>query len=340
MLKELFAKNKNIIINTDIDGILSGALLVKYLGCQIVGFTNSKDAVWIADDYDDLYQNIYVDMFVTDDRAICVDQHVVAVNASHQKKIKAPSTKHNPQIEENKVFTATDYAKKYPFGTFQYILASLEQEGIQVSIAPLSTPIANSQILLGDLLNRADDAMYSTLYGYEANAKNWWNWLKEKSNSATSICNLIQYIEDIRVASKTTVDSDKKKHKVKEYKAHRKSTVNNIKANTKKYFLTNFNRNSGDGGFNEITDKQGKLTQDFIKYIKTIFALLGCSNFTLPSHYNTHKGEYCRTRWLPIFEKEFLENYTICGHKVFSYAFIYGPSNDSKTNFSFTIDMK
>ncbi len=43
MLKELFAKNKNIIINTDIDGILSGALLVKYLGCQIVGFTNSKD---------------------------------------------------------------------------------------------------------------------------------------------------------------------------------------------------------------------------------------------------------------------------------------------------------
>ena len=56
MLRELFAENKNIIINTDIDGILSGALLVKYLGCNIVGFTNSKDAVWLADDHDDLYK--------------------------------------------------------------------------------------------------------------------------------------------------------------------------------------------------------------------------------------------------------------------------------------------
>ncbi|MBE6250596.1 MAG: hypothetical protein E7111_02965 [Bacteroidales bacterium] len=340
MLRELFAENKNIIINTDIDGILSGALLVKYLGCNIVGFTNSKDAVWLADDHDDLYKNIYVDMFVTDDNAICVDQHIVAVNSKHQKKIKASNTKHSPQIDENKVFSATDYPKKYPFGTFQYILASLENEGIQVNLSPLSTPIANSQILLGDLLNRADDAMYSTLYGYETNAKNWWNWLKMKSNNATSVCNLIQYLEDIRIASKAYVDSDKKKHKAKEYKAHRKSTIKDIKAKTKKYFHTNFNRNSGDGGFNVITDNNGNLSQDFSNYVKTVFALLGCNNFNLPTHYNTHKGEYCRTRWLPIFEKDFLKNHTICGHKVFSYAFIYGPSNDSITNFSFTINMK
>lgn len=34
MLQELFAKNKNIVINTDIDGILSGLLLVKYCDCK------------------------------------------------------------------------------------------------------------------------------------------------------------------------------------------------------------------------------------------------------------------------------------------------------------------
>ena len=60
MLKELFEKNKNIIINTDIDGILSGIILVKYCGCKIVGFTNSKDSVWLADGYDDLFKHIYI----------------------------------------------------------------------------------------------------------------------------------------------------------------------------------------------------------------------------------------------------------------------------------------
>ena len=45
MLKEIFNRNPNIIINTDIDGILSGVILVKYCNCRIVGFTNSKDCV-------------------------------------------------------------------------------------------------------------------------------------------------------------------------------------------------------------------------------------------------------------------------------------------------------
>lgn len=39
MLKELFSKNPNIIINTDIDGFLSGMILQTYLGCKIVGFS-------------------------------------------------------------------------------------------------------------------------------------------------------------------------------------------------------------------------------------------------------------------------------------------------------------
>ena len=64
MLKEVFEKNKNIVINTDIDGILAGLILVKSLGCKIVGFTNSKEYVWLTEDHNDLYGNVYVDMFI------------------------------------------------------------------------------------------------------------------------------------------------------------------------------------------------------------------------------------------------------------------------------------
>ena len=50
MLKELFSNNKNIIINTDIDGFLSGMILQKYYGCKIVGFSNSRETIWVTPD--------------------------------------------------------------------------------------------------------------------------------------------------------------------------------------------------------------------------------------------------------------------------------------------------
>ena len=39
-------QNQNVIINTDIDGILSGLILHNFLNCEIVGFSNSWDTVW------------------------------------------------------------------------------------------------------------------------------------------------------------------------------------------------------------------------------------------------------------------------------------------------------
>lgn len=330
MLKELFENNKNIIINTDIDGILSGALLVKYLGCQIVGFTNSKDRVWLDKNQDDLYRHIYVDMFVTDDRAICIDQHIVAINDEHQEKIKAAGTKHSPQIEGNRIFTDRGFKYKYPFGTTQYILAQLIAEGFDVSLPDLDTPVPDSGIRMGDLIHRADDAMNSTLCSYVANARNWWNWLAEKSGNSPVIGELIEYLEDMRRAAEATGDCENRL----------KKEVDTIKKNTKQYFNEKFACRTGDGGFKEILGQDNHLLPNIIDYITTVFSLMDCEDVNLPTVYATHKGIYCRTRWLPIFEKEFQKDYTICGHKVFSYAFIYGPGNDSMTNFSFTIDME
>lgn len=340
MLKELFAANKNIIINTDIDGILSGALLVKYCGCKVVGFTNSKDRVWLADDYNDLYAHIYVDMFVTDNKAICLDQHIVAINNKHQERIKALGNKYSPQIEGNRIFTNHGFTNKYPFGTSQYIIALLESEGFTIDLSDLNTPIENSVITLGDLIHRADDAMMSTLCTYIPNAKYWWDWLKDRSKNGQTICALTDYLELLKSTSKAKVDADKQSHTEEEYAAQLKADVDLIKRSTKEYFNQNFSCRTSDGGYKEITDTNGNLLENIKRYIETVFNLMKCDEVIIPKHYIAHKGVYCRTRWLPIFEGDFLKNYTICGHKVFSYAFIYSPGNDSKTNFSFTIDME
>ncbi len=335
-LKDLFQQNPNIIINTDIDGILSGVILVKYLGCKIVGFTNSKDTVWLADGYDDLYKHVYIDMFVTEPKALCVDQHVVAVNEEHQKEIIQSSTKFSPQIDGNRIFSDWGFKYKYPFGTVQYLIANLESEGIKVVLPPLNNPIPNSSITIGDLIHRADDAMKSTMYAYKENATKWWEWLKEKSGNAQVIIDLIDYLNAIP----SSIEPDADKRNTEEYKKKLERYVESIKASTKKYFADNFSCRTGDGGFKNIVTENGHLLDNVLNYIKTIASILDCDSIVVPGHYVSHRGQYCRTRWLDIFEKDFLRNYTICGHKVFSYAFIYGPGNDSTTNFSFTIDME
>lgn len=328
MLKELFDKNKNIVINTDIDGVLSGLLLVKYYNCKIVGFTNSKDKVWLSEDADDLYGNVYIDMFVTDSNAICIDQHVVAVDQNHMDTIIRQKNKYSPQSEDpqnNRCFTTEGFKNKYPFGTFQFIIAQMEKEGISVSLPNLEDIVPDSEIKYGDLLNRPDDAMKTTLFAYKRNAEFWWKWLESKAPKGC-ISKLKSYLDSIANSSKNEKELEQ--------------IVDEIKKKTKNYFGKNFNCKTSDGGFKDITDSDNVILKNIEDYINAIGTILGLKNINLPRKYNAHIGTYCRTRWLDIFKPDFVNNYEVCGHKVFSYAFIYGPDNDSQTNFSFTIDMK
>lgn len=63
MLEKL--KNKPILINSDLDGIISGLLLKKYLNCTIVGFTNSAETIWLQKGFTDFKNACFVDMYVT-----------------------------------------------------------------------------------------------------------------------------------------------------------------------------------------------------------------------------------------------------------------------------------
>ena len=340
MLIDLFRNNPNIIINTDIDGILSGIILCKYCNCKIVGFTNSKDKVWLTDDHDDLYKNIYIDMFVTNDETVCIDQHVVAVTDEHMQRIRNLNNKFSPQsddVNNLRIFSSSGFKYKYPFGTFQYLVAQLESEGADIKLPDLNSRIPNSKIKLGDLLHRADDAMKTTLHAYKKNADYWWDWLESKAPNG-NIGKLKKYLDELGETSDSIL-ADGIKHKKAEYIENRKMMVEKIKNDTKDYFKKQFLCKSSDGGFNNITDDNDLILPNVVKYIQTISKLLELEEITIPTHYIIHQGKVCRTRWIDLFKEEFLKNYTICGHKVFSYAFIYGPDNDGQTNFSFTVDM-
>lgn len=82
-LTDIFQQNKNIVINTDIDGILSGIFLQKYFDCNIVGFCNSKDKVWISNRLSSVYEPVYIDMFVVNRDVTCIEQHLISVDDTH-----------------------------------------------------------------------------------------------------------------------------------------------------------------------------------------------------------------------------------------------------------------
>ena len=138
-LRELFAKNKNIVINSDIDGMLSGMILQKYYGCKVVGFSNSWDCVWIDPQYenstvDAINKPVYIDLYVTNPDVVCIEQHIIGYDDAHNKRIAALQTKINPNImREGRTFSG-DYFHKYPFGTVHFLIALMEKEGVHVQL--------------------------------------------------------------------------------------------------------------------------------------------------------------------------------------------------------------
>lgn len=316
-LRELFAENPDIIINTDIDGILSGILLCHYCGCKVAGFSNSKETVWLRDGIDSVYQPVYIDMFVPRLDVCCVDQHIVSVNDQHHRLFVAAGTKISPQLDRHRLFERNDYKAKYPFGVVHYVIARLEHEGVQVDFPDLQTLVdTNLNIRLGDLLLRADDAMKTTLHSnYMANARDWWNWLMALSINAPSVRRMVDFL----------------------YQSTPSLQVNAIKANTGAYFYTHFCSSSSDGGFAKITDDSNSILPNVAFYIQEMARLMAMP-ITFAGHYVPHVGQFKRVLWDKRWENEFVNHGTIGGEEVFSYAFVYGPDATSP-NFSYTVQM-
>lgn len=320
MLKELFERNKNIVINTDIDGFLSGMILQKYYGCRVVGFSDSRDKVWLIPEVNDIDSPIYIDLYVARRNVICIEQHIVSYDRAHHKEIKSYNTKINPNLDRNRTFVGdmdNDYYHKYPFGTVHYIIALMAQEGITVELPDLAKDYSTSKFgdtsvkissTAGHVILRADDALYSTLSPYRDNALDWWAWL-DPEHKYPAIEKLRQFISSCDIS------------RAREYK-------DRVGA-----FFLNLGCEGADGAFKNVTDENGHILPKVLNYRDVIGQMVGMT-LDIPAQYSIHKGKYVVQFCRPGYDMQILS-----ADNLYSYAFIFGP-RPKYPNFSFTIDMQ
>ncbi len=310
---ELLKQNKKIIVNTDIDGIFSALVLHNFVGCEVVGFCNSDNTVWIDKrKVSSIYDCVYIDMFVPLSNVGCIDQHIISVNERHHELIRQNNKKYNPNLDNPRFHNpSSSYFLKYPFGTVHYIIAGLESTGIKIDLDLFNTA-DNLQLI--DFILRADDAMKTTVDSpYSANAKQWWTWLLKYSKNGTLTGKFITYLSTLNSSKVTLIK----------------------KATTEKVMGAPFFCTSKDGGFKSILEESSLMknnVKDYFKYLADI-SKLKC--FDLELNLSPHIGTPAKISLSQELQNELIDFGTINNKKVFSYAFIWASTKPD--NFSYTV---
>jgi hypothetical protein len=319
MLKEIFEVNKDIVINSDIDGFLCGMFLQKYYNCRVVGFSNSRETVWLINDIQDIDSPVYIDLYVSRPKVICIEQHIIAYDKDHHNEIISYGTKLNPNLERKRTFVGDmegDYYHKYPFGTVHYLMAKMSEEGINAEMPDLMKDwnfepyIKGGRSITtcaGHVLLRADDALYSTLSPYRENALDWWSWI-DPNTKGNPIRQLREFISTCHI------------DKAVDYKKRIGD------------FFKSLGCDGVDGAFKTITDSSGRILDKVLYYRDVICEIMGMP-LNIPIQYEIHRGKYAVQFCRPGYDMNVLHS-----SNLYSYAFIFGPRPKSP-NFSFTIDM-
>ena len=329
MLREIFERNPNIIINNDIDGFLSGMILQHYLDCVIVGFTNSRDKVWVTPEVQSIFDPVYIDMYVNNPDVICIDQHVVANTNESFERILCYGTKLNPNLQLNRRTLNQDFSLKYPFGTVHYLMHLLGEEGIDVEFRNLREQVhveidGRDYITYpGQVLMRADDALFNSFIDeYRENADCWWNDL----NTSESVNRIIEYKDSCYPDRKTSYEN----HIGRFFQALGCSPNNYINNVKRGYGVTN----DSDGALPFITVEENLGVESSVRpevreYVRVISSVMGIE-MNIPDRYILHIGDR------HIGNQNDLQN--VNQEDLFSYAFVYGPRNENC--FSYTINMQ
>ncbi len=293
---------------------MSGLLLQRFAGCEIVGFSNSDNTVWINQNrINSIYDAVYIDMFVADPRVVCIDQHIVSCDDFHWGKINTNPNKINPNITLSRHHTPMkSYRTRYPLGVLHFIIALLEKEGIQLDLK-VNTNI-HKDISLLDLLLRADDAMNTTVVSnFKDNAELWWNWLSSISKNGNLIFQMIHYLKELN-----------------------EQKVNNIKKQTSLYLKSApYYCESSDGGFKNILNDDNQFKENVLHYFSTLAKVIGTKSLNSKTKYTAYHGKIHRISLTPSQKNELMNHNAINGQKIFSYAFIWGENKEG--NFSYTI---
>lgn len=226
--------NKQIIINNDFDGILCGDFLQTNFNCKVIGWTNSKDKLYIKKGYILTENTIFIDIFTP--QYMSIDQHITPYIYENSL---------NPNMLNN-VFVFDNYNKKYPFSTFLFILTLSCIEGIDIK----SFIINNNLYKLGDknfykfdIFLRADDTLYSTVCAYKENCQNWWNNIVSISNNNFCLKNLFNFIYSLEEEYVKKWKSEMKDYFEKKYNIINEELpiFNETNKSKIKEFLSHFN---------------------------------------------------------------------------------------------------
>lgn len=183
-IKSLFSKNKKCIVNADLDGVLSGMLLQKFLNWEVVGYSSCcgkyNDEIWLRRNITNIDDCVFVDLPVCVPRIAVIDQHFVGADKESLEKLNSMGNKINPNNIRGRVYRnengGCDYTKKYPFGTVHFILAILEHFNFISSDFVFDFTKKLGTFDLADLVLRADRVIGNT-FSYTPNCIDWSNWI-------------------------------------------------------------------------------------------------------------------------------------------------------------------
>jgi len=311
--KILLQENKRCIINTDIDGILSAIVLQNTLNWKIAGFCDSKDTVWIKPgEMKNLENFIFLDIFVANPRLKCIDQHIIAKDASHAAHLATNQNKQNPNLQRVRYASpnASDksaYAWKYPFGTVHYIIACLEALGHDISVNRDDSIINGVNTF--DLILRADDAARTTARNYRENALDWWKWLKELGGSQTEeiaeYCSALDY----------------------SYTQECYDTLTRV-------FRREYGCHTNDGNFSRrLKQNNCTIDENISRYIKDVAESLNATSLNLNNKYSAYHGEFL----LEATYNTEAVNSILERNDLFSYAYTYCMGRLAAKGFSYTL---
>lgn len=139
------------IIDPDIDGVLSAALLHSMYGWKVLGYFD-KATLWLRRGTQvplDLTSVAWVDIDMAWPGALSISHHVVLEEASPTSSPPALSQAVNPSLLRGNYYLPrrVGYEDKYPFGTFQWLWWFLN---VRLELAHLDTPVGRGLAWMPD----------------------------------------------------------------------------------------------------------------------------------------------------------------------------------------------
>lgn len=285
----LLGTGRECVVNSDLDGVVSAALLQAAADWRVVGWCDcrgrSSDRLWLDRSLANLQDVVFVDIHVNGLNVSSLDQHFVAYDERMGESIMNNPLKINPNhasISRSR-FGIEMYRRKYPFGTAHTVLALIERLslncGFDLNARLEGVPTAPRA---GDLLLRCDDTLANTLK-YPVNAQEWWTWLTELGGSNTR--RLATNIEK-RLSTRTEIGSSFYRRLSEAFSVAGGRPSN--RDGWTDYSHLDFSSAFDDGVLNSSTSE----------LLVAMFELFGCTNPKFPDRYRTiSASEGSRVTW-------------------------------------------